>query len=53
VGGLDHRVDRLLGALRKRRMDAYLCVRLSNIRYLTGFTGSNAVLVVRRFAERK
>ena len=27
-------------------MDAYLCVRLSNIRYLTGFTGSNAVLVV-------
>ncbi|MHB1012555.1 MAG: M24 family metallopeptidase [Desulfobacteria bacterium] len=46
MGGLDHRVDRLLGALRKRRMDAYLCVRLSNIRYLTGFTGSNAVLVV-------
>ena len=27
-------------------MDAYLCVRLSNIRYLTGFTGSNASLVV-------
>ena len=27
-------------------MDAYLCIRLSNIRYLTGFTGSNAVLVV-------
>jgi len=27
-------------------MDAYLCVRLSNIRYLTGFTGSNAALVV-------
>ena len=27
-------------------MDAYLCVRLSNVRYLTGFTGSNAVLVV-------
>lgn len=46
MGGLDHRVERLLAALRKRRMDAYLCVRLSNIRYLTGFTGSNAVLVV-------
>ena len=46
VGGLDHRVERLLAALRKRRMDAYLCVRLSNIRYLTGFTGSNAALVV-------
>ncbi len=27
-------------------MDAYLCVRMSNIRYLTGFTGSNAALVV-------
>jgi len=46
VGGLDHRVGRLLAAMRKRRVDAYLCVRLSNIRYLTGFTGSNAVLVV-------
>jgi len=46
VGGLDHRVERLLAAMGKRRMDAYLCVRLSNIRYLAGFTGSNAVLVV-------
>ena len=46
VGGLDRRIGRLLTALRKRRMDAYLCVRLSNIRYLTGFTGSNAALVV-------
>ena len=27
-------------------MDAYLCVRLSNIRYLTGFSGSNAALIV-------
>jgi Xaa-Pro aminopeptidase len=46
VGGLDRRVELLLAALRKRRIDAYLCVRLSNIRYLTGFTGSNAALVV-------
>lgn len=46
MGGFDHRVERLLAALRKRRMDAWLCVRLSNIRYLTGFTGSDAVLVV-------
>jgi len=51
VGGFDHRVVRLLAALRKRRMDAYLCVRLSNIRYLTGFTGSNAALVVFRRGE--
>ncbi len=27
-------------------MDAYLCVRLTNIRYLTGFTGSEAALLV-------
>ncbi|MDD5761656.1 MAG: Xaa-Pro peptidase family protein [bacterium] len=46
MGGLDHRVGSLLAAMRKRRMDAYLCVRFSNIRYLTGFTGSNATLVV-------
>ena len=46
MDGLDHRVALLLASLRKRRMDAYLCVRLSNIRYLTGFTGSNAVVVV-------
>ena len=46
MGGPDRRVGRLLAALRKRRMDAYLCVRLSNIRYLSGFTGSNAALVV-------
>ena len=46
MGGLDHRAGFLLASMRKRRLDAYLCVRLSNIRYLTGFTGSNAVLVV-------
>ncbi len=28
------------------REDAFLCARLSNIRYLTGFTGSDAVLAV-------
>jgi Xaa-Pro aminopeptidase len=32
--------------MRKRRLDAYLSVRLSNIRYLTGFTGSEATLLV-------
>jgi Xaa-Pro aminopeptidase len=32
--------------MRRRRLDAYLCVRLSNIRYLTGFTGSDAALIV-------
>jgi Xaa-Pro aminopeptidase len=40
------RLDRLRESLRRRRIDAYLCVRLTNIRYLTGFTGSDAALVV-------
>lgn len=30
----------------RRREDAFLCVRMSNIRYLTGFTGSDAVLAL-------
>jgi Xaa-Pro aminopeptidase len=30
----------------RRRLDAYLCVRMSNVRYLTGFTGSDAALLV-------
>jgi Xaa-Pro aminopeptidase len=40
------RLDRLHASLRRHRLDAYLCVRLSNIRYLTGFTGSDAALLV-------
>ncbi len=32
--------------MRRKRLDAYLSVRLSNIRYLTGFTGSDATLLV-------
>jgi Xaa-Pro aminopeptidase len=32
--------------MRRRRLDAYLAVRMSNIRYLTGFTGDDAVLLV-------
>ncbi len=40
------RIDRLRVALRRRRLDAYLCIRMSNIRYLTGFTGSDAALIV-------
>jgi len=32
--------------MRRRRLDGYLCVRLSNIRYLSGFTGSDAALLV-------
>jgi len=40
------RLARLVTSLRRRRLDAYLSVRLSNIRYLTGFTGSDAALLV-------
>jgi Xaa-Pro aminopeptidase len=40
------RIRRLLAAMARRREDAFLCARMSNIRYLTGFTGSDAVLVV-------
>ncbi len=40
------RLERLHASLRRRRLDAYVCVRLSNIRYLTGFSGSDAAMVV-------
>ncbi len=42
----DDRLGRLHASMRRRRLDAYLSVRLSNIRYLTGFTGSDATLLV-------
>jgi Xaa-Pro aminopeptidase len=32
--------------MRRRRLDAYLCVRPTNIRYLTGFTGEDSSLLV-------
>ena len=40
------RVPRLLGALRDADVSALLVTNLTNIRYLTGFTGSAALLVV-------
>jgi Xaa-Pro aminopeptidase len=40
------RREALRGQLRDRGLDALLVVDLLNIRYLTGFTGSNAALVV-------
>ena len=38
-------MTRLLASLARSRVDAFLCVRMTNIRYLTGFTGSDAVLL--------
>lgn len=40
------RRDRLRGQLRERELDALLITDLLNIRYLTGFTGSHAAMVV-------
>ncbi|MBI5905556.1 MAG: aminopeptidase P family protein [Deltaproteobacteria bacterium] len=42
----ERRLARLHAVLRRRGIGAYLCVRLSNVRYLTGFTGSEAALLV-------
>jgi len=41
------RLDRLRGALDEAGLDALLVTRLVNVRYLTGFTGSAALLLVR------
>jgi Xaa-Pro aminopeptidase len=40
------RVDALLAALAERELDALLVSNLVNVRWLTGFTGSNATAVV-------
>lgn len=40
------RLDRLRGLLERDRIDALVVTNLTNVRYLTGFTGSAGVLVV-------
>jgi len=40
------RLGRLLRAMARQRIDLFLCTHLSNIRYLTGFSGSDAALLV-------
>ncbi|NNG45621.1 MAG: aminopeptidase P family protein [Deltaproteobacteria bacterium] len=40
------RIRKLLGVLAKQRIHLFLCLRMTNIRYLTGFSGSDAVLLV-------
>jgi Xaa-Pro aminopeptidase len=40
------RADRVAAALRERELDALIVTHLVNVRWLTGFTGTNAVAVV-------
>ena len=42
----EQRRERLVAALRQTRVNALLITALPNIRYLSGFTGSNAALLV-------
>ncbi|MBV8071130.1 MAG: aminopeptidase P family protein [Acidobacteriaceae bacterium] len=42
----EHRRERLLPALRQARAEAFLTSALPNVRFLSGFTGSNAALLV-------
>src|SRR5512141_1550575 len=43
---MNSRLARLRRELRKRGLDAFLVTSLPNIRYLTGFSGSNGLCVV-------
>ena len=45
---MSERLDRLTAALVERELDALLVTGLPNVRWLTGFTGSNAMVVVPR-----
>ena len=40
------RVDRLVDLLRERELDSLLVTNLLNVRYLTGFTGTNGACIV-------
>jgi Xaa-Pro aminopeptidase len=44
---ISQRRDRLRRALAARELDAFLVTDLVNVRYLAGFTGSNAALLIR------
>ena len=47
-GALDviERVDRLVAEMREPELDVLLVATPVNVRYLTGFTGSNALLLI-------
>jgi Xaa-Pro aminopeptidase len=52
VSASAERRDRLRAAARTAELDAVLVTRLVNVRYLTGFTGSNGALLVPADADR-
>ncbi|MBU1672468.1 MAG: Xaa-Pro peptidase family protein [Actinobacteria bacterium] len=47
---MSKRLENLAEEMHKGRLDVFMVTRLPNVRYLTGFTGSNAVVVVGRGA---
>jgi Xaa-Pro aminopeptidase len=47
------RADRVQAALRERELDALLVTHLVNVRWLTGFTGTNGVAVVAADGTRR
>lgn len=51
-GEFQHRRAALAGRFAERRLDALLVSSAANIRYLSGFTGSSALLLVTRDAAR-
>jgi Xaa-Pro aminopeptidase len=48
AAAVEARTDRLVGLLDERELDCLLVTNLVNVRYLTGFTGTNAACVVGR-----
>jgi Xaa-Pro aminopeptidase len=46
VAGVSERVERLVAELRERELDVLLLTAPVNIRYITGFTGSNALVLI-------
>jgi Xaa-Pro aminopeptidase len=46
AAGVEARTDSLVGLLDERQLDCLLVTELLNVRYLTGFTGSNGACVV-------